>query len=1012
MLRASLFLAAVALATAGNASGAPSPRAISPAERAAVELALAYAERGAAAWTERLADGSPLAGLSPAVAAAEIAVRCGPADGAVWQLQTPGAAAVDGLAVFTIEFPSGIDETLELRLESGAGGWHLAGLRSLADSPPSGLSGARAHAAPSPIGGPAAGALLLLSLLALVALATPRRALVTAGLALLLLVPGCGDRSAAPGGDGPGEEAELQLPPLALAELGPLRQALAAGRDRAAIEQESARRPSDPRLARVADLWRAQLALVEGDLATAGTLLARIPKQGAPPLAALLEARHALARFDGRSAAASYARAADEGPDHDGLMLESIQAERLSGEEGRAAVEVALLVERGTRLAEPWYDAAGEALIAERAEEGERLFETAWQLAPLPREELFDDPVTAALVARPNVFPLLDLGSAEEPRVEPLDERSPVALSAGARARLCGRELEIEHGSFGLRVPGGAALAGPLTEVEGPARRRERRRAEAMAALPRLISASAAGEAWAPRQLRLAETAARSLARERRWAELLELTAGPARRVESAAANVLRYRALALSQLDRDAEARDLLVRVAKRELAASRPSPGTLYDLAEVLAAEGDYETAIRLIRKADSRLPYPAGERRMRQFEMRRDLEAASRTHRSRHFEIRYPRDTGERYARQIATVLEHERARLARWIPKRSGDRVAVDLFPLQQFFASYGGGVSVVGLFDGRVRVPFAELRSLHPNLVAILSHELAHALIADATEERAPKWFHEGLAQHVEMGTGRVNPLPDLEIQKHAIAFPALEPILAGFAEAQLVDLAYAEAAWAVYFIEARWGVGALHRLQREFAAGRDTEAAIRAVCGLSLPEFDRAFWRWGTREAPSARSVEVRRYDHEYDTLYERAEEPATLASAGGRPGAAGALVPSDPARARFAEWHRVYAALAAPVKTAYKPVLDAYRGGTSRPFAADCQRLAEESRRMLADGRAFTSEDNDVNRTLEEVYRLLGDLGTTCRDGRHDEARVLYERVGKALAVAAEALDPWQAQP
>ena len=1021
MRRTLALLAALALAAPvlGSDRATLAPRPISAAERAAVELALAYAERGPAAWRERLLAGSPLAALTDDEIDAEIAVRCGPAENAVWQLQTPGPAGTRDRAIFTVEFPSGVDETLELRMEQARDGWRIAALRSLADPAPRPFAAtASASSLPlPPVGARPALWLALAALLAAAALlarvppsGVARWASGVLGAATLLLVAGaCQDRPSDPTASE--EVRETARPWLRLAELSPLRLAIVAGSDRAAIELESGRRPATAELARVADLWRAQLAIVDGDLATAGALLepSAVGRENEPPLAALLAARHALMRLDGVAAGWSYQRAIEAGPDHDGLRMETIQAERLAGEDARSAVELQILIERGTRLAEPWYGAAGEALLAERPEEAEKLVRTGWELAPLAREELFDDPVTAALVARPNVFPLLELGSPEEPRVEPEGERVAVRLPASARGRLCGSEFSVEFGDFELAVPGGAALAGPITEVEDAASRRARRESQAMEALSYLKAASATGERWAPRQLRLAEIAARALARGRRWNELLDLTAGVARRAEPAAATILRYRALALRRQERDPEARQLLVRVAKGELESRRPSPGTLYDLAEVLAAEGDYDTAIRLIRKADSRLPYPAGERRMRQFEMRRDLEAASRTYRSRHFEIRYPRATGEKYARQISTVLESERARIARWVPGSGSDRIEVDLFPLQQFLASYGGNVSVAGLFDGRVRVPFADLRSLHPTIVAILSHELSHAMIAAATNDLAPKWFHEGLAQHVEMGTGRLNPLPDLAIQKHAISFPALEPILAGFAEEQLVDLAYAESAWAVFFIETRWGVAALHRLERQFASGADTAEAIRAVTGLTLAEFDRAFWTWGTREAPSARSLEVRRYDQELDTPLQRSPELASLdrsQSAGPAHGI------SDPEREAFVAWHATYLALAAPVKTAYKPILESYRTGAAAPYAADCERLLVESRKMLTDGRAFTSSDNDVNRTLEEVYRLLGELGESCRDGRQKEARVLYERVGKALSVAAEALVDWDLAP
>ncbi len=118
-----------------------------------------------------------------------------------------------------------------------------------------------------------------------------------------------------------------------------------------------------------------------------------------------------------------------------------------------------------------------------------------------------------------------------------------------------------------------------------------------------------------------------------------------------------------------------------------------------------------------------------------------------------MRYPKATGEQYARGVTVALEKERQRLERWIPKAGNKPVEVYLFPMRDFFENFGGDMGVVGLFDGKVRVPFAEVRSLHPELLSILSHELAHAMIAAATHDQAPHWFQEGLAQHIEMGRG-------------------------------------------------------------------------------------------------------------------------------------------------------------------------------------------------------------------------------------------------------------------
>jgi len=128
-----LFLVAVALAgvlpasaaapSAGSAGSAgaggkagifvmPEPRELTPAERAAVELAAAYMERGPEAWWDRLAADAPLRRLGREAALEEIGVRAGPADGATWQLLTPGPKLTPQAAVFGLVFTSVFDVTL------------------------------------------------------------------------------------------------------------------------------------------------------------------------------------------------------------------------------------------------------------------------------------------------------------------------------------------------------------------------------------------------------------------------------------------------------------------------------------------------------------------------------------------------------------------------------------------------------------------------------------------------------------------------------------------------------------------------------------------------------------------------------------------------------------------------------------------------------------------------------------------------------------------------------------
>ena len=456
-------------------------------------------------------------------------------------------------------------------------------------------------------------------------------------------------------------------------------------------------------------------------------------------------------------------------------------------------------------------------------------------------------------------------------------------------------------------------------------------------------------------------------------------------------------------------EAKALLYQLAKRDLADQRRDPGNLIQLGELFAATGDYDLAIRLMRKAGSMSPYGVDDRRILQLSLDRELATSYRSWQSAHFEIRYPRETGEKYAQQLTNVLVAERQRLRRWIPVAADDgSIEVALFPLLRFMSVYGGGIDVVGIYDGKVRVPFADLRSLDPYLVRILTHELAHAMIAEMTHDQAPHWFQEGLAQHVEMGTGPINPIPDLYRTSHILAFPMIDPILKGFSEPQLVELAYSESVWAIHFIESRFGVGALHKMLRAFAEGSTTEAALQQVLGMTESEFDRAAWGWCREQGPTAWTTKERRYDLEYNSLIERRATAETTEEAPplpvGHPDAAG----PSPA---LATWYRAYTTRADPVKRALAAMLPQLRADL--PISpADCGRFSSRVRALLEDPTALAAPDERANRQLHFAYGSFADLAEACRAGDLALARDHLSRAEEALGRAAAALARYGLKP
>lgn len=129
-----VLLSLVAVFTARGAE--PSPRAISPAERRAVEIAADFLDRGPVAFLENLAASSPWKALPREEALAEIEVRTGPARGAEWQLLTTVPSLADRSAMFAIAFPSGADDTLIVNLVQEGNEWNIVDLEISAEAVP------------------------------------------------------------------------------------------------------------------------------------------------------------------------------------------------------------------------------------------------------------------------------------------------------------------------------------------------------------------------------------------------------------------------------------------------------------------------------------------------------------------------------------------------------------------------------------------------------------------------------------------------------------------------------------------------------------------------------------------------------------------------------------------------------------------------------------------------------------------------------------------------------------
>jgi hypothetical protein len=871
------------------------PRPLSAAEREAVIFAAEYLARGPEAFWDRLARGSALHRLGRTAALEEIEVRGGLPRGAKWELSTAAPDFAAHGAVFTIELPSGIEETLTLELSREPQGWALAGLSIAAEPGPTSAPGVESEEQEGtkgteetqgtetpegtatslppwlPWAGGVAGALLA----GLAVLLRERRLLAAALAAAAVVAVGAGfagrwaPASWLGAAEGLGLTTRAGDGMVRLAPLLPLRRTLT----RAEGEIPTAAPPEtrQPGVAGdVARLWWAQHLLGSMELPAAERILAAFPTPGPTPMVELLRARLGFLRLEELPTALAYERAVETGVRHEALLLESAQALLLLGFHDHARSFLDQLARMGARRPDSYYARAELAVVDNEVLAAGESFLTGWRLEPIPRSAMFDQPLLTALLDDPEVRKLVALDQPTEPIVlcMQMAERA-IALPAGFTARLSGEWLLIEGGGAELSVPGGCDLAPVATETVHAGQRARERETEALAGLADLqVAVRSPGAAAQPALRRKVHETAEALAMRQRWEEVVALTDNLTGEVAILPPELVRLRAGALTRLDRRDEARRLLIGLAKGGLSDRRRDPATLYQLSELLAEAGEYEAAIKLTAKANSQLPFDVGDDRLRQLQMERRLAGEFKVYESPHFTLQYPPGREEAFAVKAARILEEERARLQTFIPlSGSAKKIEVLLFPFEDFRLGYSPALDVLGLYDGKIRLPLGDVRRFVPFVVSLMSHELAHAMIAERTNDRAPRWFHEGLAQHVQMVQEVVNPIHGYALKKSLVSFPLLEPAINSYSPA-LVVIGYDETAWVLHFIETRWGKQGIHRLLDAFRSGQTTDEALLSALGKTPEEFDRELWHWCLEEAPAGWKVEVVAYDEEEDRRF------------------------------------------------------------------------------------------------------------------------------------------------
>ncbi|MDA8018541.1 MAG: hypothetical protein MPN21_13965 [Thermoanaerobaculia bacterium] len=312
------------------------------------------------------------------------------------------------------------------------------------------------------------------------------------------------------------------------------------------------------------------------------------------------------------------------------------------------------------------------------------------------------------------------------------------------------------------------------------------------------------------------------------------------------------------------------------------------------------------------------------------------------------------------------------------------------------------------------------------MTGVLSHELAHAMIDRATDECAPKWFHEGLAQLLEPGARQVNPYRS---GVKPVAMPLVESVLRGFSESGLVTQVYEQAYWALRYVEREHGKSGIHQLLESFAGCMRTPEAFRRALKIGSAEFDRQLRTWaGGPDAPLEDEGIPLAFDEEQlDLMAEMApgfgeavEQKAQERQPLPKVGLARELptqeeiedVVVEAVQELMEEWYEsYYSDRAAQIKKDLADLVLVLRGDRppERRVEAVCRDISTMIVSLHLSG-TFESIDEDVNRSLRSAYGALSRATNACARGG-DLQRHLKE-AEKFLQDAAYHLDKYGLKP
>ena len=264
------------------------------------------------------------------------------------------------------------------------------------------------------------------------------------------------------------------------------------------------------------------------------------------------------------------------------------------------------------------------------------------------------------------------------------------------------------------------------------------------------------------------------------------------------------------------------------------------VYLLADLQERQGRTREAVETLKRLLAR---EAGHARARtlltRLEREQGFEAGFWSQESPHFLVRYQGGGGIEVARSVVDILERAYESLGRDLGVYPKERVQVGIY-VTKTFAEIGGippefAEHVLGFYDyQKLRLRLSASQTGSHGLERLCRHEYAHLLIHQATNGRAPRWLHEGLAQVVEPRSAPRFIESDVVLDRQYYSLDGLERLF----RSNAVGVAYQLSHTVAEYLADRGGMSGVRAFLGRLGQGEPLPQAMKEGVGVTVEDVN------------------------------------------------------------------------------------------------------------------------------------------------------------------------------